>query len=452
MLKTQTRYPLFAYLAFLGCWTLPSTSLGDDLPALSPSGFLQQSSLPLIALPTRWNGESIAWKAEIDGYGQSMPIVHRGMIYVTSVAGNDKDECVITCFDNVTGHSVWQYRQPSSHRVESGPMVSRAAPTPVCDNSAIYAFFETGDLICLSHTGSLIWCLDLQKELGSFENKFGLSASVAQLSDHIFLLLDHEGESSIAAVNKSDGTLHWKSNRGSRSHNWSSPAVIHVDDVPVIVCSSPGAIDAYSATTGELLANYNDVGGNSVATPIDLGEGRFLVASLVRPADGPSRGALTSNMMLQLSVSEEGYRFKKRWVADNARGSFASPIRHREECYFLNPQGVVYCVDAETGKEHYSQRLPCGGCWATPIAWGELIYFFGRDGKTTVLRAGPKFEVVAEDNMLKPDDSAIDSLNEGENPLARNSQPSLYATVVTNEGLVFRFGSSLLMVPLQSRQ
>ena len=450
MLRMRRQFSVVVCFAVVGFWVLPSTSLGDELTETSPSGFLQQTNLSSIVLPTEWTGNPIQWEVELDGYGQSMPIVHRNIVYVTSVSGNEKDECVVDCFDIATGKSEWQYRRPSSNRVASGPMVSRAAPTPACDDSAIYVFFETGDLLCLSHAGALNWQIDLQKAFGSFENKFGLSASIAQSGEHIFLLLDHEGTSSIVSLYKSDGTVRWKSDRGSRGHNWSSPAIIDVDGIPVIVCSSPGAIDAYDVSTGELLATYTNVGGNSVATPIDLGDGRFLVASLIRPADGPSRGALTSNMMLQLVVESQEYQFRKLWVAENARGSFASPILYKTECYFVNPQGVVYCVDAATGKEHYAKRIPCGGCWATPIACDEHIYFFGRDGQTTVLRAGPKFEIVAEENLVKPDALADEEMDVAQQPLARNSRPSLYATVVTNEGLIFRFGSSMSMIPLRA--
>lgn len=301
-------------------------------------------------------------------------------------------------------------------------------------------------MVALRHDGSLIWKMDLQDQFGNFEDKFGLSASLLQHGQHLFVLLDHEGESSLVSLKKTDGSLRWKSDRGSRERSWSSPAIIHLDEQSVIVCSSPGTIGAYEIETGNMLAEFKDVGGNSVATPVDFGDGRFLVASLIRPADGPSRGALRSNMMLQLEEADGKYRFRRIWVAEDARGSFASPILHQSECYFINPIGVVYCVDAETGQQHYAKRLSCGGCWATPIACGDHIYFFGRDGRTTILRSGATFEVVTEDNLLKPEVTDDDDQEDPPAGLARNSRPSLYATVVTEEGLLFRFGTTMYLV------
>lgn len=107
-----------------------------------PTGFLQQTSLPAVGLPTKWSNESIRWQVELTGYGQSMPIAHQGRIYVSSVFGELKNECVVECFQSSSGKKLWQYRQPSSHQVESGPMVSRAAPTPVCDETAVYLFLK----------------------------------------------------------------------------------------------------------------------------------------------------------------------------------------------------------------------------------------------------------------------------------------------------------------------
>jgi outer membrane protein assembly factor BamB len=444
----QTYRPLAVVVLIAAIANAPIRwAVAGDPTELLPDGFLQQTSLSGAPLPTSWSQDSVRWQAELAGYGQSMPIVWRSRIYVTCVAGDQKDECVVECFEAATGARVWQYRQASSHKVKSGPMISRAAPTPVCDEQAIYAFFETGDLIALSHDGSLLWQLDLQDQFGAFENKFGLSASVSHYGNRLYILLDHKGESSLVSLNKRDGTLHWRTPRGRREHSWSSPAIIHVEKRPTIVCSSPGSIAAYDIDTGELLAEFTDVGGNSVATPVDLGSGRFLMASLVRPADGPSRGALTSNMLLRLESNEGALRFRRLWVAEDARGSFASPILHREECYFVNPQGVLYCVDAGTGEQRYAKRLPCGGCWATPIACNDRVYFFGRDGQTTILRAGSKYEILVEENFLKPE-FAEEHVDTDQSPaLARNSRPSLYAVVAMPKGLLFRFGSHLFMVP-----
>jgi hypothetical protein len=71
---------------------------------------------------------------------------------------------------------------------------------------------------------------------------------------------------------------------------------------------------------------------------------------------------------------------------------------HRGQVYLITKAGVLYCLDAETGEEKYVERLN-SVCWATPLAAGDHVYFFGKDGTTTVIEAGPKFNPVAVNRL-----------------------------------------------------
>lgn len=55
-------------------------------------------------------------------------------------------------------------------------MMSRAAPTPVVDEKAIYAFFESGDLIALSHSGETLWKTSLASETNELKTTTVLDA------------------------------------------------------------------------------------------------------------------------------------------------------------------------------------------------------------------------------------------------------------------------------------
>lgn len=41
-----------------------------------------------------------------------------------------------------------------------------------------------------------------------------------------------------------------------------------------------------------------------------------------------------------------------------------------------------------------------------PLGIGNRIYFFGKDGHTTVIAAGEKFEVMAENQLWEPTEAA----------------------------------------------
>ncbi len=79
----------------------------------------------------------------------------------------------------------------------------------------------------------------------------------------------------------------------------------------------------------------------------------------------------------------------------------------------MNRAGVVYCLDANTWEQKYAQRIK-QSCWATPIAMGDRIYFFGKEGITTVIAAGPEFKELATNELWPtgspPSDNALPKL------------------------------------------
>ena len=101
---------------------------------------------------------------------------------------------------------------------------------------------------------------------------------------------------------------------------------------------------------------------------------------------------------MQIDPSENGFVAKIAWSTEKAMPAFGSPIVHRDHAYWVNRVGVVYCFDAKTGEERYAKRIR-QMCWATPVGIGDRVYFFGKDGLTTVLGSGPKFHVLAENAL-----------------------------------------------------
>jgi hypothetical protein len=53
---------------------------------------------------------------------------------------------------------------------------------------------------------------------------------------------------------------------------------------------------------------------------------------------------------------------------------------------------------AERAGTMWTERLE-GSCWASPIGVADRVYFFGRDGVTTVVKSGPAFEQLAQNRL-----------------------------------------------------
>ena len=368
------------------CW--PSF-LGRGATQLTPS-----------LLPTHWSHQkNVSWKTSILGAGQSSPVIWGDQVFVTSIEGDMKDECLVTCISLADGETLWTYKTPSSQPVRSNYYQSRSAPTPVVDQDRIYCLFETGKLVALDHQGEEIWVRSLTDDYGAFEVRIGLAASLAQTEDHVIGLVDHEGPSYLLAVDKSTGKTAWKTERFSRQ-SYTSPIILPIAGEPQVVCSSDGSVDGYDIKTGEQLWTYEEVGGNRATSPLPISDGVFLISASPGMHGEYSEDAKASNMVMRVERNGEDYQPSVVWRTEKAMPSFASPMVHQGHAYWVSNTGILFCFDAKTGEMSYKHRLG-QRCWATPLGVGDHVYFFGKDGTTKVLAAGGEYQVIAENELIQ---------------------------------------------------
>jgi hypothetical protein len=62
---------------------------------------------------------------------------------------------------------------------------------------------------------------------------------------------------------------------------------------------------------------------------------------------------------------------------------------------------MATCADARSGEIRWQERLG-GAHLASPLAAAGRLYFFGQDGKTTVIKAAGVFEKLAENRLEGP--------------------------------------------------
>lgn len=423
--------------------------IGDQWP-----GFLGAGASPIdpAKVKTTWSPkENIAWKLKTPGHGQSSPVVWGEHVFVTAIEGPKKEKLLVLGVNLADGKETFRYSADSSDPVENSVYVSRAAPTPIVDAKRVIAFFESGDIVALDHSGKELWKKSLVQEYGRFQNKFGLSGSPVQTESTAFILVDDEGPSYLLAVDKESGKTLWKAERTPRA-SWSSPAIVEVGGEPQVVVSSGGSIDGYSPKDGALLWSFTEVGGNTGTTPMDLGGGRFLVAGSAGRDGQNAELAGKSNMLMQVTKSGDQYEAKPVWRVSEATPSWGSPIIHSGCAYWVNRQGVVYCFNAETGELHYKERTK-QSCWATPIGIGDRVYFFGKDGLTTVIATGPEFKVLAENQLWNPDEVEVDAdagkkepTEERRRAAGNFSGPIQYGYAIVGNSIVIREGSTLYCV------
>src|SRR5439155_1898453 len=75
------------------------------------------------------------------------------------------------------------------------------------------------------------------------------------------------------------------------------------------------------------------------------------------------------------------------------------PVAWKDWLFVVTDNGVAQCFDARSGEFLWKERLAAGDYKASPVAADGKVYFLNRKGVCTVVRAGPKFEKLAENRV-----------------------------------------------------
>ena len=77
-----------------------------------------------------------------------------------------------------------------------------------------------------------------------------------------------------------------------------------------------------------------------------------------------------------------------------------TPVTDGRHFYLLNDKGLLSCYDAKTGEAVYGpERLHTGTYSASPVLADGKLYAVSETGVVSVVKAGPEFEVLAENDL-----------------------------------------------------
>jgi outer membrane protein assembly factor BamB len=77
-----------------------------------------------------------------------------------------------------------------------------------------------------------------------------------------------------------------------------------------------------------------------------------------------------------------------------------TPVSDGTRVFIVTDNGVVYALDAKTGSPVWGPtRLKSGTYSASPVLADGRVYTTNEDGMTSVFRAGPTFELLAENPL-----------------------------------------------------
>jgi outer membrane protein assembly factor BamB len=425
-------------LTFLAFALAPAVLAADAWPGFRGTG----DSVAKGDYPTEWSPKTIAWKVDLPGYGQSCPVVWNGVVYLTSVEGDQREKGYVVALDAKTGNEKWRHTFEPTQKAKWAFTISRGAPTPCVDAAGVYCFFEGGNVLAFDHAGKIRWERNLVKDYGEFQGGHGVGSSPAQTADAIFILIDHRGPSYLVALDKATGKNKWKTDREQRG-GWSSPVIATRAGKPEVIASSAGTIIGYAADSGKELWKLDDIIGNTLPSASVVGDRVLFGGGTSRSKADPAPGA-KGNGCLKLVLKDGQPGFESAWNAKVGISNYATPLGYEGVAYFVNQVGVVYAHDLASGKELFAERID-GACWASPLGAGQHVYFFGKDGTTTVLKAGKEFDKVASNKLWEAKRPAAPAEGKKE-PSGEYLDPIVYGVAAADGAFFVRTGTQLFRV------
>ncbi|MFO0427336.1 MAG: PQQ-binding-like beta-propeller repeat protein [Planctomyces sp.] len=373
------------------------------------------------AVPFRWSEtEGVAWNAVIRGVGNSSPAVVGDRIYLTSFDPKDRSLWA-SAYSRKDGQLLWEKSIGSGSLVAYGPpnlyehRHDPATASPCADDDGnVYAFFGTGDLVCLDRDGNEKWRHYFPDEYGPYDMKFGMGSSPRLWGDLLIIACIHKGPSYVLALDRKTGKEVWLADRnypamGDATDAYTSPVVLEQSGrTPQLIVSGCDHVDAYDITTGKRIW-YN---GSLVIPGEEYGR------TIVSPAVGD--GIVIANSAKDqhcIAVRADGAGdvmgsshelWKGKGMAD-----CPTPTVHSGIVYSVRDDGVGAAFDVKTGKEIWKQRIVPGRTQASPLVADGMVFFLALDGKCTVVKEGTNYEVVSKNSLPVGDYYATPAISDG---------------------------------------
>jgi outer membrane protein assembly factor BamB len=105
--------------------------------------------------------------------------------------------------------------------------------------------------------------------------------------------------------------------------------------------------------------------------------------------------ALRPNLMGDATTAKDA----RIWTVPRGTPDVPSPLVHDGFVYLASEDGVLTCLDAKTGEMHYRERLHGVKHRASPMYAAGHVFVPAFDGQVSVVKAGPKFEPVAQNKL-----------------------------------------------------
>ncbi|HXG67547.1 MAG TPA: PQQ-binding-like beta-propeller repeat protein [Blastocatellia bacterium] len=372
--------------------------------------------------PTSWNAEkseNILWKVAIPGLAHASPVVWGDRVFVTTAVSSEakpyfrhglygdvdsandqvKHSWRVYCLDKRTGKILWERTAHEGiPKVKRHIKATHANSSPATDGKHVIAFFGSEGLYCYDINGKLLWKQDLGVlDSGWFydpDYQWGTASSPIIYKNMVIVQCDVQKDSFIAAYDIKTGKQVWRTRRDEHP-SWGTPTIIESKGRVELVTNATRAVRSYDPMTGKELWKLTGNPEVTATTPI-AGHDLIFICNSYRPNQPiyAIRPGGSGDISLKDGKTTNEY---VAWSMQRGGTYMPTPVIYGEYLYTCANHGILTCYNAKTGERIYQERIGGkGGSYsASPVAADGKIYLTSEDGEIFVVKAGPKYELLA---------------------------------------------------------
>jgi outer membrane protein assembly factor BamB len=349
-------------------------------------------------LEVKWDTKTnITWKLALPSWSGATPIIWDNLIFLNV---GDGDSLALWAIDRNTAKPRWQRPIGGGNHRENKQNMS--SPSPVTDGSRVWVMTGTGALKAFDFGGKELWARDIQKDYGRFGLNWGYASSPLLHEQMLYVQVLHgmrtDDPSYVMKIDGLTGKTLWKVERPTNAirespDSYTTPALLRYGNTTEIVITGGDVVTGHDPATGKELWRADGLNPRNnpsyriVASPIVHGQ-LVYAPTRERPLlalKAGGRGDVTTS--------------HKVWSHDSGP-DVPTPVTDGTYFYIVRDNGVMFCVDAKTGQPIWGpQRLRPGTYSSSPVLADGKLYISNEDGLTSVIKAGPKFELLSENPL-----------------------------------------------------
>ena len=401
----KTRASLAVALALLAATSMPAA----NWPAWrGPDGLGNTAEKNL---PVRWSAtENVRWKIELPERGNSTPAIWGNRIFVTQ-AIEKENRRTLMCFSRRDGKLLWQKSVTHEAKEKTHPTNPYCSASPSTDGERVVVCHGSAGVFCYDFDGKELW----QRDLGKQDYEWGSGSSPVLHGDVCILYFGPGKDSKLVGFDKKTGKTLWEYAEpeievGKRTDGFSSSDPMGKDGGRGMVCTYSTPIVVKAAGRDELIMSFpRFVRAFDPKTGKELwhcdGLNPLIYTSPIH-ADGivvAMGGFFGTSIACRTGGSGNVTETHRLWQQVRTKAGIGSGVIHDGYVYYLSADGIAECLELKTGKKQWSERAkgpgPKGDSWSSMVLSGDRIYILNQSGDCVVLRASPKFELLAANSI-----------------------------------------------------